>query len=103
MALRDVFQHLSTEAVLDKVRLLDGVMIRLLDRRPRIGVAALNPHASDGGLFGDEEATIIQPAVAGARAEGIEATGPLPSDTSFVRARRGQLAAVVPLHYPPRA
>jgi 4-hydroxythreonine-4-phosphate dehydrogenase len=99
MALRDVFEHLSTEAVLDKVRLLDGVMIRLLDRRPRIGVAALNPHASDGGLFGDEEATIIQPAVAGAQAEGIEATGPLPSDTLFVRAHRGEFDGVVAMYH----
>src|SRR5439155_11559702 len=78
MALRDVFRHLSTEAVLEKIRLLDGVMARLLERRSRIAVAALNPHASDGGLFGDEEATIIQPAVSAARAEGIGATGPLP-------------------------
>src|SRR5262249_15165114 len=74
MALREVFDHLSTEAVLDKTRLLDGVMTRLLGRRPRIGVAALNPHASDGGLFGEEEQTIIQPAVAAAQARGILAS-----------------------------
>src|SRR5262249_45373275 len=63
MALRDVFRHLSVEAVLEKTRLLDNLLKRLLGRRPSIGVAALNPHASDGGLFGDEEATLIQPAV----------------------------------------
>ena len=48
---------------LEKARLLDGLLRRLLGRQPRLGVAALNPHASDGGLFGDEEATLIAPAV----------------------------------------
>src|SRR5262245_56576523 len=67
LALRDVFRHLSTEAVLDKIRLLDGLMPRLLGRRPRLGVAALNPHAGDGGLFGDEEEALIRPAVDAAR------------------------------------
>jgi 4-hydroxythreonine-4-phosphate dehydrogenase len=99
MALRDVFRHLSTEAVLEKVRLLDGLMARLLGRRPRLGVAALNPHASDGGLFGDEEATIIRPAVESARREGIDATGPWPSDTLFVRARGGAFDGVVAMYH----
>lgn len=99
MALREVFDHLSTEAVLDKTRLLHGVMTRLLGRRPRIGVAALNPHASDGGLFGYEEQTIIQPAVAAAQAGEILAAGPLPSDTLFVRARRGEFDGVVAMFH----
>jgi 4-hydroxythreonine-4-phosphate dehydrogenase len=115
MALREVFPHLSIEAVLDKIYLLEDVMCRLLPLtlpsppgvggegrvrgRPRIGVAALNPHASDGGLFGDEEAKVIQPAVATARAEGILATGPLPSDTLFLRARRGEFDGVVAMYH----
>src|SRR5262249_42603479 len=99
MALRDVFEHLSTETVLDKIHLLDDVMTRLLGRRPRIGVAALNSHASDGGLFGDEEARILLPAVVAARAAGIEATGPIPSDTLFVRARRDEFDGVVALYH----
>jgi 4-hydroxythreonine-4-phosphate dehydrogenase len=99
LALRDVFQHLSTRAVLEKIRLLDGVMTRLLGRRARVGVAALNPHASDGGLFGDEEARIIQPAVTAAQAEKIDATGPLPSDTLFVRARNGEFDGVVAMYH----
>ena len=99
MALREVFHHLSAEAVLEKARLLDGVLTRLLERRPRLGVAALNPHASDGGLFGDEEAAIIQPAVVAARATGIEATGPWPSDTLFVRASRGEFDGVVAMYH----
>jgi 4-hydroxythreonine-4-phosphate dehydrogenase len=99
MALRDVFRHLSTAAVLEKTRLLDGLMRRLLDRQPRLGVAALNPHASDGGLFGDEEETLIRPAVDAARAEGIDVSGPWPSDTLFVRARAGEFDGVVAMYH----
>ena len=55
MALRDTFRHITKESVLDKVRLLHDIVPRLTDRPARIAVAALNPHASDGGLFGDEE------------------------------------------------
>ncbi len=99
LALRDVFRHLSSGAVLDKARLLDGLLSRLLGRRPRLGVAALNPHASDGGLFGDEEATTIRPAVEAARAEGIDASGPWPSDTLFVRARNGEFDGVVAMYH----
>ena len=55
--------------------------------RPRIAVAGLNPHAGEGGLFGDEESDVIAPAVAAARAEGIDASGPFAPDTVFMRAR----------------
>jgi 4-hydroxythreonine-4-phosphate dehydrogenase len=99
MALREVFQHLTTAAVLEKIRLLDSVMERLLENRPRIGVAALNPHAGDGGLFGDEEESIIRPAVNAAQAEDITVTGPWPCDTLFVRARRGEFDAIVAMYH----
>ena len=103
MALRQVFEHLSTDAVFEKIQLLDEILPRLIGRRPRIGVAALNPHASDGGLFGDEEATIIRPAVerarTWARAGGIEASGPWPSDTLFVRAQRGEFDGIVAMYH----
>ncbi len=99
MALRDVFRHLTPAAVLEKIRLLDGLQTRLLGRRPRLGVAALNPHASDGGLFGDEEAAIIAPAVEAARREGLDASGPWPCDTLFVRARRGEFDGVVAMYH----
>ncbi len=99
MALRDVFRHLSSEAVSDKVRLLDDLLSRLLGRRPRLAVAALNPHASDGGLFGDEEATIIRPGVDWARLEGVDVSGPWPSDTLFARARRGEFDGVVAMYH----
>jgi 4-hydroxythreonine-4-phosphate dehydrogenase len=99
LALRDVFQHLSVDAVLEKIRLLDAMMARLLGRRPRLGVAALNPHASDRGLFGDEEPRLIAPAVEAAQAEGIEVSGPWPCDTLFVRARRGEFDGVVAMYH----
>ena len=99
VALRDVFGLLTRESVLEKIRLLDEMMSRLLDRRPRLGVAALNPHASDGGLFGDEETRIIAPAVEAARAEGIEVSGPWPCDTLFVRARKGEFDGVVAMYH----
>ena len=99
MALRDVFAHLSTAAVLEKIRLLARLLPRLVDRVPRIAVAALNPHASDGGLFGDEEETLIRPAVEAARAEGIDASGPYPADTLFVRAHRGEFDGFVAMYH----
>lgn len=99
MALRDVFGHLSTAAILDKIRLIEGVMAHLCEHTPRLAVAALNPHASDGGLFGNEERTMIAPAVAQARAEGIDVSGPMPSDTLFVRAERGEFDGIVAMYH----
>lgn len=99
MALRDVFAHLTTAAVLEKTRLLDEMLTRILGRRPRLGVAALNPHASDGGLFGDEEQRIIAPAIETARREGIDASGPWPADTLFGRANAGAFQGVVAMYH----
>lgn len=62
---------------------------------PRIAVAGLNPHAGEGGLFGTEEIEIIAPAIAAARREGIDASGPWPGDTVFLQARRGRFDVVV--------
>jgi 4-hydroxythreonine-4-phosphate dehydrogenase len=99
MALRDVFAHLSVAAVRERIELLDELLPCLLERRPRIAVAALNPHAGDGGLFGDEEATLLVPAVEQARAKGITASGPYPADTLFVRAHRGEFDGIVAMYH----
>ena len=99
MALRDVFTHITTLAVLEKIRLLNDVLRRLCDQTPRLGVAALNPHAGDGGLFGDEERTILAPAVKQAAAAGMAVTGPWPSDTLFVRAQRGEFDGIVAMYH----
>jgi 4-hydroxythreonine-4-phosphate dehydrogenase len=67
--------------------------------QPRLALCALNPHASDGGLFGDEEARIYAPALAVMAAEGIDVRGPIPADTVFLRAARGEFDAVIaPYH-----
>ena len=99
MALRDVFQRITTAAVLEKIHLLQGAMRKLCGDEPRLVVAALNPHASDGGLFGDEERTIIAPAVMRARDSGVNVVGPLPSDTLFVHAQRGHFDGVVAMYH----
>ncbi len=99
MALRDVFASLTTEAVLVKQRLARDVMLRLKGSEPRVGVAALNPHGGEEGLFGDEEARIIRPAVELARREGIDAHGPLPADTLIANARNGAFDAVVAMYH----
>ncbi len=99
MALRDVFRHLRAAAIREKIHLLDKLLPRLLGRRPRLGVAALNPHASDGGLFGDEEERLIKPAVEATRREGVTVTGPWPSDTLFVRARAGEFDGIVAMYH----
>lgn len=99
MALRDVFANLSTERIAEKIGLLDQMMRRLQSGEPRLAVAALNPHASDGGIFGDEEEAIIAPAVEKAKAKGINVIGPLPTDTLFVRAKNGEFDGIVAMYH----
>ncbi len=99
LALREVFAHLSPGAVVQKIELTDTMMSRLLGRPPRLGVCGLNPHASDGGLFGEEEANLIAPAVRTARQRGIDVSGPWPSDMLFVRAVRGEFDSLVAMYH----
>jgi 4-hydroxythreonine-4-phosphate dehydrogenase len=98
-ALRNVFSELNEDAVLVKSRLAHQFMERLKGSRPRIGICALNPHAGEGGLFGDEEQRIIQPAVQRGRSEGLDLEGPLPADTLMARARDGEFDAVVAMYH----
>jgi 4-hydroxythreonine-4-phosphate dehydrogenase len=98
-ALRSVFDDLTPAAIVSKCRLANSVMHRLGAERPRIAACALNPHAGEEGLFGDEERTIIEPAVANARGEGIDASGPFPTDTLMLRARDGEFDAVVAMYH----
>jgi 4-hydroxythreonine-4-phosphate dehydrogenase len=87
--------QLSVARELRIVRLAHRTLLDMGIARPRIAVAGLNPHAGEGGLFGREDIDLISPAVAAARAEGIDATGPLPGDTVFMQARRGRFDLVV--------
>lgn len=95
MALRDVAQALSVGLELQTIRMAQRACHELGIRRPRIAVAGLNPHAGENGKFGHEEHDLIEPAIALARAEGIDATGPWPGDTVFARARQGEFDIVV--------
>jgi 4-hydroxythreonine-4-phosphate dehydrogenase len=88
-----------TERVLACIRLADGACRDLGIAPPRIAVAGLNPHAGEHGLFGTEEAEQIAPAVARARAAGIEASGPHPPDTVFARAAQGEFDVVVAMYH----
>lgn len=99
VALRQVFGLLSPEAILAKIKLADAAMRLLKGSAPSVGVCALNPHAGETGLFGDEEQTIIGPAVESARHLGILAEGPFPADTLMVRARGGEFDAVVAMYH----
>lgn len=94
-SLRSTFDHLTTPNVLDKIRLLHDIVPKLAGQPARIGVAALNPHASDGGLFGNEEAEIVAPAVELAKREGIDATGPIAADAIFLPHNRSRFNGVV--------
>jgi 4-hydroxythreonine-4-phosphate dehydrogenase len=98
-ALRNVFHELTEDAVLAKAGLADDFMTRLTGRRPRIGVCALNPHAGENGLFGDEERTIIAPAVRRGKAMGLDLTGPAATDTLMVAARDGEFDAIVAMYH----
>jgi 4-hydroxythreonine-4-phosphate dehydrogenase len=112
-ALRNVFTELTQDSILAKARLAHQFMSRLMrpgpgrraaghrsdDGRPRIGICSLNPHGGEGGLFGDEERTIIRPAVERGLAEGLRLEGPLPTDTLMVRARDGRFDAVVAMYH----
>jgi 4-hydroxythreonine-4-phosphate dehydrogenase len=87
VSLREAIERVSFDAVLETIRIAHAASARWGQPSPRIAVAGLNPHAGEGGLFGDEEIRIIGPAVQAARAEGIDASGPYAPDTVFMRAR----------------
>lgn len=101
-ALRDVFELLTPERLDAAIALARESVLPLLDAgrsTPRVGVAALNPHAGEGGLFGDEETRLIAPSVARARAAGIDAHGPFSADTLFGQALSGQFDVVVAMYH----
>lgn len=95
LALRDVPARLTTESIVAVGRLAQAALTRWWGlAEPRLALCALNPHAGEGGLFGDEDARVLRPA-----AELLGAAGPLPADTVFVKALRGEFDAVLaPYH-----
>lgn len=87
VSLRQAIEAVTHDNILQTLRITHAALQRMLGRVPRIGVAGLNPHAGEGGLFGSEERTIIAPAVAAACAQGMYVQGPFAPDTIFMRAR----------------
>ena len=104
LSLREALVAVSFEQVLQTVAITHRALSAMLGRAPRIAVAGLNPHAGEGGLFGREEIDIIAPAVAAARAQGFDVTGPHAPDTVFMRARHdasqaGEFDVVVAMYH----
>lgn len=98
-SLRSVPDLLTTAGVSEKIALVSRFTQALGCARPRVGVCALNPHAGENGLFGDEEARIIVPAVEAQRAAGVQVSGPWPADTLLQRAVGGEFDAVVAMYH----
>ena len=98
-ALKDVPRLITQASVLKTLRLAHRAMQSFGIDKPRIGVAALNPHAGEGRLFGNEEWDIILPAVVKARGEGIHASDPIPADTLFYKARNNYYDIVVAMYH----
>jgi len=94
-ALRKIVDDITTERELSTIRLAHDAARKLGIERPRVAVAGLNPHAGENGLFGNEDNDVIAPAIKQANHEGIDASGPWPGDTVFMRARRGEFDIVV--------
>lgn len=99
-ALRDVPRLVTLDSVLKTIRVTAAGIRRLTGiERPRLAVTALNPHAGEGGLFGDEERLVIGPAIEAARGEGIDAQGPFSADTLFHFAAQGRYDGVVAMYH----
>ena len=99
VALGEAVDMITPERIGNALRLADTTLRDMGYDPPRIGMAALNPHCGENGLFGDEEIRIIRPAIEKLRAEGIDATGPISSDTIFLKARRGDFDGVVTMYH----
>ena len=99
VSMLDAAAAIQRRRVLDVIRLTHGALVASLGRNPRIAVAGFNAHAGENGLFGREEIEQIAPAIADAVAEGMDASGPHPPDTIFLKASRGQYDAVVCMYH----
>ncbi|MGB0909523.1 MAG: 4-hydroxythreonine-4-phosphate dehydrogenase PdxA [Nitrospirales bacterium] len=100
VAIRDLPQSITIKNVLESIRLADSGLRKLFHiPRPRIGVAGLNPHAGEEGLFGQEERTAISPAIKRAKAAGIRCSGPHPADTLFGKAVQGEFDGIVAMYH----
>ena len=99
VALEDVPKRLTPERLRRVIDLTHDALIRLGAPRARIAVAALNPHAGEGGLFGWQDIDVSMPTIAKAVEDGLDVVGPIPGDTIFVKLRAGQYDAVVAMYH----
>jgi 4-phospho-D-threonate 3-dehydrogenase / 4-phospho-D-erythronate 3-dehydrogenase len=99
IALEDVPKRLTPERLRRVIDLTHDALKRLGVARARIAVAALNPHAGEGGLFGRQDIYVSEPTIAQAVADGLDVVGPVPGDTVFVKLRAGQYDAVIAMYH----
>ena len=99
MSLFEALQKVKKWAIVDLIRFTDRQLEMLLNKKIKIAVAGLNPHASENGKFGKEEDAEILPAISECSSEGIDVSGPFSPDTIFLRAHRGEFDAVIALYH----
>jgi len=99
VSLREAIERVKQQRILEVTRLTHAAMRSMGIAQPRLALAGLNPHAGEGGLFGNEEELEIRPAAKAARAEGMNVVGPIPPDTVFFRMHEGQYDAVVAMYH----
>jgi 4-hydroxythreonine-4-phosphate dehydrogenase len=99
IALREAIELITPERITSAINLADRTLRATGVGNPRIAVAALNPHGGESGLFGDEEIRIIKPTIDEVRASGVNCIGPIPSDTIFLKALRGEFDGVVMMYH----
>jgi len=99
VAFRDIPDLITTDAVVSKIRTLQKVMAAAKVQPLKIGVAALNVHAGEGGMFGREEIDVIAPAIQQAKSEGLDVVGPVPPDSIFPNALRGLYRGLVLMYH----
>ena len=99
VSLKEAIARVTLSNVLHVIRLMDDSLQLLEIEKRRIAVCGLNPHAGEGGLFGDEDQAIIGPAIEAARHEGIDVSGPEPADTVFHQAKNGEFDGVVAMYH----
>ena len=97
--LNDVKDLITTELVFNKIRLTHQWLVKFAQEKPKIAVAALNPHGGEGGIFGDEEKNAIDPAIKMARSENIDVSGPWPADALFGRIDSSGYDAVIAMYH----
>ncbi len=99
VSMRKALETITRQTVLDKIRQVDEALGDFGIANGKIGVAALNPHAGEGGSMGNEEAREISPAIRAAKSKGIDAVGPFPADTIFIQGQKGEFDAILAMYH----